>query len=304
MRTHWLTLCLALFGLALFSETGRAQNDRGVKQTIAYLQKLQTSTGGFLSMAPQPNIRLAPTLRATSAAVRALQHFGGKIPNPDGAAKFVASCFNDATGGFSDFPRGKPDVVSTAVGLIAVTALKMPAQRYAAPAVKYLDAHAKTFEEVRIAVAGLEAVKLEAPHAAAWIAQVRKLENAGGTFGEGPGAAAATGSAAVALLRLGVDLKNRAKIIEVLREGQRDNGGWGKADSEIASNLGTSYRVMRGFAMLKTSPRSLEGVRSFVAKCRNEDGGYAVMPGETSTVSGTYYAAMILHWLEGMAKKE
>lgn len=300
MRSPWLTLCLALSVLALSASTARAQNERGIKETIAYLQKLQTSTGGFLSMEPRPNIRLAPTLRATSSAVRALQTFGGKVPNRDGAAKFVASCFDGETGGFSDFPRGKPDVVSTAIGLIAVAALELPAAKYVEPAIKYLDSHAKTFEDVRIAAAGLEAVKQKAPHAKEWIAQVRKVANADDT---GAGAARAAGGAGAALLRLGATLKDRARVLKVMRDGQRDNGGWGKAESEIASDLGSTYRVMRAFAMLKERPRSLEGVRSFVAKCRNEDGGYAVMPGETSTVSGTYYAAMVLHWLSALEKE-
>ena len=41
-----------------------------------------------------------------------------------------------------------------------------------------------------------------------------------------------------------------------------------------------------------------EGVRSFVAKCRNSDGGYAAAPGQPSSVNGTYFAAIILHWLK------
>jgi hypothetical protein len=39
-------------------------------------------------------------------------------------------------------------------------------------------------------------------------------------------------------------------------------------------------------------------VRSFVAKCRNADGGYGVAPGQPSNISGTYFAAIILHWLK------
>jgi hypothetical protein len=84
----------------------------------------------------------------------------------------------------------------------------------------------------------------------------------------------------------------------VLIDGQRQNGGWGKDDSEIASDLETTYRVMRCFVMLKARPANVEGVRSFVAKCRNEDGGYGVAPAQPSSVSGTYFAAIITHWLK------
>src|SRR5262245_37991768 len=85
-----------------------AGDDPGVKQTIAYVQKLQTSTGGFLAMAPQPNIRLAPNLRSTSAGVRALHYWGGEIADKAAAIKYVESCWNKAAGGFSNLPKGRP----------------------------------------------------------------------------------------------------------------------------------------------------------------------------------------------------
>ena len=56
---------------------------------------------------------------------------------------------------------------------------------------------------------------------------------------------------------------------------------------------------MRCFMMLKERPDNVEGVRSFVAKCRNEDGGYGVTPGQPSSISGTYYTAIIQYWLDG-----
>ena len=31
---------------------------------------------------------------------------------------------------------------------------------------------------------------------------------------------------------------------------------------------------------------------------QGKDGGYGTAPGQESTVSGTYYASIILHWLE------
>ena len=69
----------------------RAGQPDDVKATIAYVQKLQTNTGGFLSMEPKPNIRLAPTLRTTSSAVRTVHYLSGKIPNGEACKKYVAS---------------------------------------------------------------------------------------------------------------------------------------------------------------------------------------------------------------------
>ena len=97
----------ANFGGALIFD-----NDPGIKQTIAYVQKLQTSTGGFTSIPPAPNIRIAPTLRATSAAVRALHYLGGTIPDKPAAVKFVERCWNPATGGSPTLPAATTSMSS------------------------------------------------------------------------------------------------------------------------------------------------------------------------------------------------
>jgi hypothetical protein len=288
---------LILVGCLLVSTPART-GEPGIKQTIAYVQKLQTQTGGFLSQAPAPNIRLAPTLRATASAVRALHYFGADIPDKDACIKYVDSCFDPKSGGFTNMPNGKPGVFETAVGLMAVVELKMPADKYVAGAIKYLSDNAKTSEEIRIAAAGLESVKQKSAKNDEWVKEVTRLMDKDGIAGKGLGQARATSGAVVTVLRLGVKLPDNDGILKVLKAGQRQNGGWGKDDSEIASDLETTYRVMRCFVMLKARPANVEGVRSFVAKCRNEDGGYGVAPGQTSSVSGAYFAAIVTHWLK------
>jgi hypothetical protein len=51
--------------------------------------------------------------------------------------------------------------------------------------------------------------------------------------------------------------------------------------------------------MLKAKP-DIAACQGFIAKCRNQDGSYGTQPGQPGTVSGTYYAGIILHWLEEM----
>jgi hypothetical protein len=272
----------------------RAGDAPDKKATIIFVQKLQTPSGGFLARKSEPK----PSLRATTAAVRALKYLGGAAPDKEKTSKFVAGCFDKDRGGFADFPGGKPDVFATAVGLMAVVELKMPLKNYQEPAVKYLAENSKSFEDIRIAVAGLEAVEQPSPRAKAWLEQIEKMRNADGTFGKGLAQARDTGGAVVAVLRLKGKVPQPKAVLKVLKDGQRLNGGYGKADSELASDLETTYRVMRAFVMLKDRPEDVEGIRSFVAKCRNEDGGYAVIPGEPSSVGGTYFAAIIRHWLE------
>jgi prenyltransferase beta subunit len=294
MLSRYASLALA-FPLFLTPAHGQTADEK--KATIAYLQGLQTPDGGFLTAAPDPKSNRAnkPSLRATSLAIRALKYFGGAPGDKDAAAKFVASCFDKDSGGFTDLVGGKPDVTATAIGLMAVVELKMPADPYVEPAVKYLVANVKNFDDIRIAVAGLEAVNKRPKEADDWRDQVAKMANADGTFGKGDGKARETGGAAVALLRLGDKLENKAEIVKTLKAGQRTDGAFGKEGSD-ASDLESSYRIMRAFHMLKEKPSDVAALTGFIAKCRNQDGGYAVAPGQPSTASATYFASIILHW--------
>jgi hypothetical protein len=288
---------LILLG-CLLNATAHA-GEPGVEQTIAYVKKLQTENGGFRAQQPKPGApEIVPTLGATSSALRALRYFGAEVPNKEACVKFVESCYDPKSGGFRQTPDGKPDVFTTAVGLMAVVELKMPLDKYADGASKYLSDNAKTFEEIRIAAAGFEAIKRKAPQTDKWFNDIARTQNKDGTFGKDAGQARDTASAEVTMHRLVGPPAEADRFIKVFKDGQRQNGGWGKADSEIASDLETTYRVMRCFVMLKARPANVEGVRSFVAKCRNEDGGYAVAPGQPSSVSGTYFASIILHWLK------
>ena len=109
-------------------------------------------------------------------------------------AKYVETCFDKATGGFRDAgASGKPDVFSTAVGIMAVVELKLPTEPYRAGVVKDLGENAKSFEDIRIAVAGLEAIGKRPPQAEAWLEQIGKMRHADGTYGKGAGACAGHG---------------------------------------------------------------------------------------------------------------
>jgi prenyltransferase beta subunit len=277
----------------------RAQTADEKKATIAYLQGLQTPEGGFLAASPDPKSNRVdkPSLRATSSALRALKYFGGEALDTKAAAKFVASCFDKESGGFTENVGGKPDVAVTAVGLMAVVELKMPTETYVEPAVKYLAENAKSFEDIRIAVAGLEAVGKRPKQADDWLEQVRKMATDDGTFGKGDGKARDTGGSVVAILRMGGKVEHREDVLKVLKAGQRGDGAFGK-DGTDKSDLETSYRVMRAFHMLKEKPADVDALKTFLAKCRNKNGGYGVAPGKEATVSGTYFASIILHWLD------
>ena len=285
---------LLLVGVLCFVPSTFPQTAEEKKATIAYLRKLQTKDGGFVARLDDKE---KPSLRATSAAVRALHYLGGEVPNRDTAAAFVKSCHDVDSGSFADEPGGKPAVFPTAVGAMAVVALKMPVEKYEAGVVKYLDKNAKSFEEIRIAVAGLEALGKKSAEAGAWTALIEKMRNDAGAFGKGDGIARETGGATVALLRLGAKVEESDRVVKLLDGGQRKDGGFGKEKAK-QSDLETTYRVLRAYHMLKAKPEDVAGLRRFIASCRNDDGGYGIEPGQPSNVGGCYYAAIVLQWLD------
>jgi prenyltransferase beta subunit len=226
-----------------------------------------------------------------------LKYFGGEIPDARAARQFIQNCYQSSRGGFGMAgPNSSPDVITTAVGLMAVVELKMPAAKYTTTATAYLEKKASSFEDIRMAAAGLEAVKKRPAKAADWLGKVDKLRHRDGTYGKGDGMARATGSAVVTVLRLGGTVKHREAVLKALRKGQRSDGAFGKEDAK-GSDLETTYRVMRAFVMLKEKPLDVKAIRAFAARCRNKDGGYGVSPGQPSSVAATYFAAIILHWL-------
>lgn len=267
--------------------------------TVKYLQQLQAKNGGFFF---STNRDKPPTISATSAAVRALNYFGGEVSRPVATRKFVASCFDPISGAFFDWPEGKETPSSTALGLLAAADLNMPLKKFAKPSLNYLLYKCNGFEDIRIAAAGLEALDKLPPAGCTWLADLAKIQNPDGSFGKDDGIARETGGAAVAILRLGGIISNPDQTVKFLKEGQRADGGFGKPGI-VNSDLETSYRVMRAFKMLNARPANCPAMRQFIASCRNNDGGYGFAPGQQSNAAGTYFAGIILHWLSGMSAK-
>src|SRR5579864_6888344 len=201
----------------------RAQTPADLSQTAAYVAAFQNPDGGFAS-----NVGGTSTLGSTSSALRSLKYAGGSIPNVRGCIAYVKSCFDPQSGGFATTPGGKPDVNTTAVGLMAIAELRIANDEMVEKAIKFLHEHVTSFEDIRIAVAGLEAVRKTSPDFADWTAKVNADRNPDGTWGQGPAQAFATGAAAVALLRMGVELTNKDAVIAAMKAGQRSDGGWSK----------------------------------------------------------------------------
>lgn len=286
-RTLLVGLSLLIVVLPLHAQSNPT------KATIAYLQNLQVEDGGF-----RADARAKQTdLPATTAAFRALKYLGAAPRDRTACLAFVQKCFDKDSGGFALRPGGKAAYRPTAVGIMAVVDMKMPIEPFADVVVKYLDEHSKTFEEIRLTAASFEALGRRPPHAEAWLAEIAKLRNSDGSYGQDESKARDTGSAVCAVLRLGGKVEHEDGVLRTLNAGQREDGGFGKAGAE-GSDLDSSYRIARAFHMLKAKPHGSEHLREFIDRCRNDDGGYGVAPKQPSNVSGCYYAAIILHWLD------
>ena len=275
--------------VVLFAQTAFAQTPAELAKTSRYVESFQNPDGGFAG-----KLGGTSTLGTTSSAIRILKNTGGSIPDVLASIKYVKSCVDAASGGFAQTPGGKPDVGTTASGLMALAELKIADESLVNPALKYLSENAKTFEEIRIAVAGLEAVSKTSTDFANWRIEIEKGKNVDGTFGEGPGKARETGGKAVALLRMGVDLDKKDAIVAFLKSAQNADGAWSKAAD--GSELESTYRIMRAFFMLKERP-DLDKLKVFIANCRHSDGSYAPQPGAEGNFGGTYFATTALRWV-------
>jgi acetyl esterase/lipase/prenyltransferase beta subunit len=275
--------------LTLPAAVALAQTPDEMRQTAQYLARFQNPDGGF---AAQPGG--ASSLGTTSSIMRSLKNVGGSIPDVARCLAYVKSCRDRESGGFAPRPGGTPDVGTTASGLMALGELKAADEETVKKAIEFFSKNAKSFEEIRIAVAGLEAVNAKSPDFPRWTEQVKSDRHDDGTWGQGPGKARATGGAAAALLRMGVELDKKDAVLAAMREGQRPDGGWGQEAGP--SDLGSTYRVMRCFFMLKEKP-DLDRLRSYLASHRSSDGGYSMKPGGPSDVGATYFATTTNRWV-------
>jgi hypothetical protein len=287
MTNRWLTVAL----LVIVSPAMFAQSLDKPTLTKYISSHYDPSTGGY-----RVDLKSPPGLRATSGAVRSLGYLGEAVPNAEKSATFVLSCYDRETGAFAE-PNSPPTVASTSVGIIAAVELKIPEAKFP-KAVAYLRANAKSFEDVRIGAAALEILKQKPDWIGDWITIADAQLNNDGTSGKQDGRARDTASVAAMKARLGFPVANKAKVLATIQSGQRADGGWGKL-GEANSDFDSTYRVMRALMLLKEKPSQPNKLREWIATCKTADGGYATQPGQASSMSGVYYAAIVTKWLDG-----
>ena len=324
MRLSFALVLLVPLGLPSAAAAQSEETVRAVERQLAtaraakWVLECEAPGGGFYHAPPKADAKPQPSLRATNGAVRALKYLGFPLLKAEREvhAKFVLSCYDPKTGAFAE-PGGKPDVTITAIGVMVAAELEIPHDEYA-KAMDYLKANAKTFEEVRIGAAAVEAwgVKVgasgavEAPfNLVPWVditkefgSQVdkelaKRIRDREVHLKDG--GARDSASYVAAFLRLkGVAVGHESDI----NMGQRGDGGWGKK-GEKASDIESTYRVMRALMMLKARPKDVKKLREFIESHRNADNGFSTKPGDASSMSGAYYCAIVSKWLDDIEKK-
>ena len=265
--------------------------------TLRFVESLRDPATGVYTVTPGGK----PNLRAVNGGVKVTRALGGTVADVEKLRAFVLKCIDPKTGGFAEEPGGRVTVPATAVGVITAVELAIPREKFHR-AINHLRDHAKTWEEVRIAAAAVEAwgvtdcpfdfkpwfalaeTELERELAAP---QPATRENS---------MPRTVGSVSAFELRLGVaPAKVRSNF--KLGETQWAAGGWGAAEGKPC-DLETTYRIMRALHLLGEKLQDPAKLRAFLRTCRNADGGSAVVPGDPSTMSSTYYAAMVEKWLK------
>lgn len=268
------------------------------KAAVAFLKTHQLPSGVFVTEPPEKGEVPVPSIRTTRTAIRAHRLLGVDPPNPDKIVEYVRACHDETSGGFADRPGEKPDPISTSVALMILQELKRPADRHLEKALAFMGEKTCGFEQIRMVASGLEETGKSVPQQKGRVAEIEKGRNDDGSYGKGPGQARTTTLNVVALRRLGVKVKDTDAVMKVLRAGQRKDGGFG-GDADGGSDLEACYRIVRLFSRLDAKPDRPETLEAFIASCKNTDGGYATRPADPSSLHGTYYAAILRHWLAG-----
>lgn len=299
--------CVAIFLASTLLKDSSAQEAVKVAaeyaRTAATVAALQNDDGGFAAEKGGPS-----TIGSTNSAIRVLKHVGAAIPDPVKATQFVKACFvpgPDGTGTFAPTPGGKGDMRTTCIALLAWGDLQMEHGIEVSAALKFLVENAREYEDVRLSIAGFEAVGVKNQAVfERWARQYEAMANDDGTFGTGDNAAFMTGGTIAAFLRMGLPVHEARRILasNLIRKSQKPDGGWtNKAGDK--SDLGSCYRVMRAMYMMKELP-DVSALRNFIAARRTDSGLYAAAPGAAADLGSTYTATIILWWLRQLENLE
>lgn len=272
--------------------------------TVEFLHRCLNEDGSYRDNPTASNGNLANT----SAALRALKHWKGTPRHLDKTKAYVWSCFEKNAGQFKDVPHGKASYRMTAIGIMAVVSMRERFTPADLSRIQVALLQSDQPEEIRLGAAALETLVLDGQLAKVPTEWQAKLERTfkremqpDGTYGSGTAHALLTAGYSAAFLRLGYQVANKEGIVDLLKAAQGNTGGWANAKGEI--DLEATYRVMRCLFLLHCIDKNmLDRCEKFLHSLRQTDGGYSLPGSKVSTVSATYFAGSIHHWILELRK--
>lgn len=142
------------------------------------LGRFHTPEGGFKSEVAAT----MPSLAGTTMALRTLRYSGAEVGQPERVRAFILSCFDDRISSFREPGNAEPTVLANAFALMAMAEMEMGEDVHAISARDYLVAHATSFDDIYMAMAGLAVMGLADELPASWIKQMMDAAIAETTF--------------------------------------------------------------------------------------------------------------------------
>lgn len=273
--------------------------------TATFLQGCQQADGGYSTHPSEKSTSLV----ATSAALRALNYLHTKPQQLSKTKAYVWACFDKETGRFHDKPDGKSSYRSTAVGVMAVVAMRERFNDADRQRVLKSLLNSNQPEEIRLGAAAIESLIVDKQLTSVpngWLEKLNAtfgpLLQTDGSYSSGADQARASAGYCAAYLRLGYPIGKKDDLQKLLTSKQLESGGW--SNEKGAVDLEASYRVMRCLYLLRCKDAQLlDRCEKFIKGLKQSNGGYALPGQKSSSVSGTYFALSILHWLEELKAK-
>lgn len=267
--------------------------------TVQFVKSCHQADGGYCN-SPATQVT---SLSATSAALRILGYLKSKPEQLSKTKAYCWACFDRDNGCFRDRPDGKPSYRSTAVGVMAIVALKERFTDQDRERVLHSLYNSEQPEDIRLGAAAVEALVVDKQLSSVppnWLEKLNavfgKHHNADGTYGMGYEQARNSAGYLAAYLRLGYPHSSKHSVLNLVKDSQLNSGGW--VNEKGALDLEATYRVMRCLYLLQCHDvKVLDRCGKLVADLNQKDGGYSLPGQNASTISATYFALSIRHWL-------
>lgn len=184
-----------------------------------------------------------PTISATLMGLRTFRYLGVERENVARQREFLLGRFDEKKAAFVETGKTEPDALANAFALMLMGELRMPEDVHAVSARDYVVAEAKSFDEIYLAMAGLQAMGMHKEIPASWVKTMMD------TALDEKSTAYDKARAVVTCMRTGFNLPDYAMFLAPLQSALADV----MADATFHENpekLQQAYTLARALVML------------------------------------------------------